>query len=483
MNVLARVLPTSISGLMTIGCVVTAVPLLVALFLATSALERVTRLGENVVLDGVATTRLAMELRDGLIDLERNARQIEVLPSEQMRTVLVERLQSVHGTLLALDASGLGQRIRAPVSEVRERIDLARDRALLDDADAASPIAAPDVRKLVNVSERIIESGRRVIDDQTRELSQASMSARRVIWVSTLGLAPLAVILVFLAAAAIAGPVRRIGSGIQALGDGDYAARVSVSFPQEASELAGRLNWLGERLQQFEEDKDRFLRSVSHELKTPLASLREGSELLAREALGPLTPQQSEVAEILTESSSELESLIINLLTFAEWRAERRVEASDWFGIEPMLEEILRSRRLLLKRRNVKPLLQIETRKLYGQRARVREALDNLVGNAVRFAPAGTSLEIGSTTVDGQFELSVRDHGRGVDASEMEAIFEPFVRGAEAEEQGIRGTGIGLSIVREVARAHGGFVVVENAVPGARFRLIWRKPDDVETVE
>ena len=483
MKLIARVLPTKISGLMTLGCVVTAVPLLVALFLAAGALERVTRLGENVVLEGVVATRLAMELRDGLADLERNARQIEVLPSRQMRDVLVDRLEAVHVTLTALESSELGQRIHSPLTGIRDRIELARDRVLLNGDEPVSPIPAADVRKLVRLADQIIESGRTVIDEQTRQLSQASKSARQVIWISTLGLAPLALILVFLAAAAISGPVRRIGAGLQALGDGHYDSRVAVGFPQEASELADRLNWLGERLQQFEEDKDRFLRSVSHELKTPLASLREGSELMARHALGPLNAQQQEVAEILTESSAELESLIINLLTFAEWRAERRVETSGWFEVEPMLDEILRSRRLLLQRRGVEPSLFIETRKLYGQRARVREALDNLVGNAVRFAPEGTPLEIRCTTVDGQFELSVRDHGRGVDDSDMETIFEPFVRGHDVEGQGIRGTGIGLSIVREAARAHGGYVVVENAEPGACFRLIWRKPDDVEIPE
>ena len=120
--------------------------------------------------------------------------------------------------------------------------------------------------------------------------------------------------------------------------------------------------------------------------------------------------------------------------------------------------------------------LQLPPLSLYGQRSQLRLALDNLLTNAIKHAPPGSTIEIAASAPDHQCQLSVRDHGRGVSNEDKDSIFEPFVRGTEVEEQGIRGTGVGLSIVKEVALAHGGTVVVEDAEPGARFRLAWPCP-------
>jgi two-component system sensor histidine kinase GlrK len=103
-------------------------------------------------------------------------------------------------------------------------------------------------------------------------------------------------------------------------------------------------------------------------------------------------------------------------------------------------------------------------------------ALDNLVSNAVKHAPQGTAIEIHAALRDHHCEMWVRDSGRGIPKQDRKRIFEPFVRGSELEETGVRGTGVGLSIVREALLAHGGDVEVEDANPGARFKLVWPCP-------
>src|SRR3546814_10839037 len=105
--------------------------------------------------------------------------------------------------------------------------------------------------------------------------------------------------------------------------------------------LGEQLDWLRRRLAQLEDDKDQFLWQVSHELKTPLASLREGAELLREGSLGALTPRQHEVAGILAESTIELEALISNLLAYAEWPSERKHAQRGWFDPRPLLDEVL----------------------------------------------------------------------------------------------------------------------------------------------
>lgn len=92
---------------------------------------------------------------------------------------------------------------------------------------------------------------------------------------------------------------------------------------------------------------------------------------------------------------------------------------------------------------------------------------------SIKHAPQGSRIDITVSIADAQCHLAVRDYGRGVSPEARQRIFEPFVRGEEAEETGARGTGVGLAIVRETLIEHQGTVEVEDAQPGARFKLVW----------
>src|SRR3546814_575119 len=137
-----------------------------------------------------------------------------------------------------------------------------------------------------------------------------------------------------------------------------------------------------------------------------------------------------------------------------------------WFDPRPLLDEVLSQHVLPMSQRRLRTELRVPPSGLFGQRSQLRLALDNLVTNAIKHAPDGSVIEIAIATPDNHCELAVRDHGRGVLDEEKKRIFEPFIRGTELEERGIRGTGVGLSIVCEVARAHGGEVEVLDARPG-----------------
>lgn len=148
-----------------------------------------------------------------------------------------------------------------------------------------------------------------------------------------------------------------------------------------------------------------------------------------------------------------------------------------------MVGELLRARRLPMQRRSIGVHLALNCSRLLAQPRRLREALDNLIGNAVRFAPDGSEIEIGSACDGGRCTVWVRDHGPGVPDDLRDAIFQPFVRGEDDRGEGVRGTGIGLAIVREAARAHGGDAMVENAHPGARFTIHWSMPEESDATQ
>ncbi|MGH8480917.1 MAG: ATP-binding protein, partial [Nevskiaceae bacterium] len=325
-------------------------------------------------------------------------------------------------------------------------------------------------------ADTIAAAGRATIDRQLEAIAQATGEARAVMLLSALALIPLTALLAFGFSVAVTRPLRKMSAGIAALGRGRFEQRIEIAYPREMQLLGERLDWLRRRSAALEAEKDRFLRHVSHELKTPLATLQEGSSLLREGSLGALTAQQREVAQILVEAAVELNALIGNLLSYAEWEQEERQPEMAWFETRSLIAEVLIAHRLPMARRNLAVELGVRSPRLFGQRSRLRVALDNLIGNAIKHAPEGSAIEVRAGARDGSCELCVRDHGRGVASRETGRIFEPFVRGTEAEESGVRGTGIGLSIVRETALAHDGTVEVEDAQPGARFRMVWPCP-------
>ncbi len=462
------------TGLVAAGCLLAAAPLLIALVMAGIALRDLSHRAELLVEEGLAVTSLGAELQDHIYNLIRNARQYEALNDPELLPVVSERMRETHKTLTRIGArSGLHTTFVEHVARLRKGLIESEE---LWNESLQGPALAPAIERFQTLgpeAEAIVQAGHEALNDQVRELREASASARRVLLLSAVALLPLTALLVFGFSVAVMRPLKRVSAGISALGHAEYSKPIEVGFPREMQRLGERLDWLRRRLAQLESDKDQFLRHVSHELKTPLSTLYEGSELFREGSLGQLTERQQEVAEIMAEASAELSAQISNLLSYAEWRDERRQGDPAWFEARPLIEEVLANHTLSLSRRQIAAELDIRAPRLFGHRSQLRAALGNLVANAVKYAPEGSAVVVHTDVRGGCCELWVQDSGRGVPDHEKNSIFEPFVRGAAEEASGFRGTGIGLSIVREAALAHGGTVGVDDAKPGARFRLRW----------
>lgn len=475
---LSLFLPHTMSGLVAGGCLIAAAPLLLALLLAASQLDRLSRHSERLVKEGVAVVRLGSQLRDDVNDLERSLRQYAALVDPALVGVVSGRMAQTEKTLQELQDQDLAPLADPVFSAQRELAQAAEQWAEMQQQPVSAGAMEPLVRRVHAIGgevNAILRSGGGATDAEIDRLQDAAKAARRTLLISSLTLLPLTAALVLAFSAAVTRPLRKLAAGIVDLGSARYDRPVAIQFPQEMSRLGGQLDWLRRRLAQLESDKERFLRHVSHELKTPLSSLHEGAALLRDEAIGPLEPRQQEVTAILVDSINELDGLIHNLLAYAQWRRERH-HPLDWFESRPLVEEALARHRLSLERRRISTELRLGSGRLFGHRPQLRVALENLLGNAIKHAPPESSIDIAMDAVDGCCTLSVRDRGRGVPEQEKRMIFEPFVRGNEAEETGIRGTGIGLSIVQETILSHKGTVEVEDANPGACFKLAWPCP-------
>src|SRR5205814_7781267 len=129
----------------------------------------------------------------------------------------------------------------------------------------------------------------------------------------------------------IARPISEIDAAIRQLGGADFSRPIAVRGPEDLRYLGRRLDWLRRRLDEFETQKNRFLRHVSHELKTPLTALREGTELLHDQVAGPLAPPQRQVVSIMRDNSIKLQRLIEELLDY-----QRALHAAASLEMQPV---------------------------------------------------------------------------------------------------------------------------------------------------
>ncbi len=230
--------------------------------------------------------------------------------------------------------------------------------------------------------------------------------------------------------------------------------------------------------------KSEFVANVSHELKTPLALVRMFGEMLQSGRVASEAKRQ-EYLDIIVRESERLSSLIENVLDFA--RVERGRDAYDFTegDVGEVVARAANVSRYRAEREGVRLDVDLAAdlpRTRLDERA-VELAVINLVDNALKYAPGGESIAIRTAPRDGAIAVSVADRGPGVPPDKRLRIFERFVRGTEAgsEASRVRGSGIGLALVKHIAESHGGRAWVESepgrggstfvftvAAPGAR---------------
>jgi two-component system sensor histidine kinase GlrK len=269
-------------------------------------------------------------------------------------------------------------------------------------------------------------------------------------------------------------PIKQIKAAIQQLGQADLSPLPAINGPHDIVELGREIDWLRQRLQALEEQKLRFLRHVSHELKTPLASLREGVALLNDELAGSLTTRQRSIVAIMDSGSRELQKRIEDLIRFGGMMQGGDKPQAAPQQLEAVLDGVLARQRLTLAARGIRVEKELAAEQMLADRNQLETVLDNLLSNAVKFSPEGGRILVKSESADGTVAVWVCDEGEGIPEAERSRVFEPFFQGARQPASAVKGSGLGLSIVRESLLAAGGSVEVADSPPwGTCFKLTW----------
>jgi two-component system sensor histidine kinase GlrK len=464
--------PRSFPRLLAVGFTLVALPLVFALVNNAVSVDRLANRSQNAVYQAVQATQSGRRLAQQLTALERTARQIVILDDRSLLdTYAANRRQFEQAVAefasLPLDA----EQTAALDAIVRGEAAVFN---VLSGAGPKSPQAGAAVESFIALSEQaqaLVTRSNALIDREVEAMRETADRAQRITLWQLLALAPVVLFLVIGFSILITRPIRQIDAAIRRLGSGQLRVPVAVSGPQDLQQLGERLEWMRRELLDVEQQKNRFLRQVSHELKTPLTALREGAELLSEEAVGALTPEQREIAEILRHNSVELQKLIEDLLSFGASQFRKVTVDLGPVDIREVIRRVAEDQRLALRARGLTLDIAAEDVMIPADSEKLRVVLDNLVSNAVKFSPAGSVIRVSARYDGDALELNVTDQGAGIPPEERARIFDPFYQGSQTGAGPLRGTGIGLSVVKEYVFAHGGSVEVVDSARGAHLRI------------
>lgn len=266
----------------------------------------------------------------------------------------------------------------------------------------------------------------------------------------------IAAILGLLVARTALGPVRRLTATAERVTDtGDLSERIDVAGNDELSRLATSFNTMLEALEESTRAQRQLVADASHELRTPLTSLRTNIEVLADDRALPVG-EKSRLLTDVVEQLGEMTTLISELIELA--RVEQQALEPEDVRLDALVADVVeRARR---NRPEVVYATDLEETVVRGVPSTIERAVANLLDNAAKWSPPDAAVEV--LLRDGR--LTVRDHGPGIAEEDLPYVFDRFYRARGA--RGMPGSGLGLAIVRQVAEAHGGEVVAENADDG-----------------
>lgn len=388
---------------------------------------------------------MRVQMREAIHAYERGGKDDLAATLQRLRTV-------TQGDLVLADANGrdlaTGQDRSALMHEARQRPNFGMEL----------PFSRPAV----------ILWGRQTPDGRYWFFA-GSPARRNVFWFIQpyhLWILGIVVLLCYGLALHLTSPVRSLQRAVDSFGTGDLTVRAPATRRDELGQLARTFNQMAERIQTLVTAERRLLMDISHELRSPLARLSVAIELArnAQESQEPLDRIQKE--------SDRLNKLVGELLEVTRAEGDPSQRRSETVALSELLGEIVDDSRIEAGAHGCALKLQSAgAAAIDGDPELLRRAVENVVRNAIRYAPAGSEIEVSLASANGAARISVRDYGPGVPEQTLPLLFEPFYRVDSDRNRGSGGVGLGLSIARRAIQLHRGTIHAVNAQPGLRVEI------------
>ncbi len=462
--------------LMLVSFLLVALPLMAGLGALLFQMDRLSNRMQTILAQSASVMENSRLVTTQALSLKRSAEQFLILQDPDLLVRYREQSQLLDqslGTLLELPVDEqmlaslerleeLEQTLQSELEEINSH------RAL---GAGVQPLPVPPRPESLNQFSGLLEAipvqaGEFVSRSRTRMAEETSRSRESLLLLLVI-IIPTAIILALLSSSVINRPLKKVISLIRRLGEGEFPEDTHVGGPRNIAALGEQLAWLSDRLSQIEQQKITFLQNVSHELKTPLTAIREGSELMQEGVTGTLNPEQQEILDIINQNTRLLQNQLESLLDFNLALTMDEPYPRVPVNIKLVIEKLIEKLHLILKSRQITVEHETPPARIVGNQAQLETLFENILTNAIKYSPRGGTIRITTTVDDDGINLRVSDSGPGFDEGEKEDVFKPFFQGRVRPDSHIKGTGLGLSIARRYADLHGGRIEISNGGIGA----------------
>ena len=254
-------------------------------------------------------------------------------------------------------------------------------------------------------------------------------------------------------------PIRTIEATAAKISTGEFGVRIDNHYNDEIGQLCDTINNMAEELGRSDEIKNEFISSVSHELRTPLTAIKGWAETMSR-SQDPSTVEKG--TQVILSETERLYSMVENLLDFSRLQNSDMKFTKEKIDLVAEIEEVAI---MFTPRCNQNGIELIydgteDIIPVYGDRARLKQVMVNLLDNAIKYTPSAGKIEIGVDfdKKNNLVSVSVKDNGKGIHPEDLQKVTQKFYKGKGSK----RGSGIGLAIVNEIINAHGGELKIES---------------------
>jgi len=297
---------------------------------------------------------------------------------------------------------------------------------------------------------------------EVSELRSAILQVETQLMTVFVGVAAAALIAAFIFALTLTAPIKALTSTIRRMGKGDLSARVKVRASGEMKELADSYNTMAEKIENFDQSRSQFVQNASHELKTPLATMKLLLENLIYQPDMPKELQQ-EFMQDMNHEIDRLSGIITDLLTLTKMDSAGDAMKNEKLDFTGLCNESVHSLTPAAEKAGLTLTASISKGvTLYGDKSKLGQVVYNLIDNAIKYTPEGGVITVTLKADNRNVTFSVKDTGVGIPQEDAKHIFDRFYRVDKARSRETGGTGLGLSIVRQMVQLHGGEIAVDS---------------------
>ena len=466
--------------------IIVTLPLIFAIIYSVIEITNYTEKSQLTLMKTVNTTENSRIMLERLMSMERSIRQFQVLNETEFFDTYLGHRSNFLDVLESLKLKEISKKFVKKLQSLQENESVLHQNILLHSDSKQFELTKTDLNKFDDLTlqaKNLLRNGEKKASKDAATLAKIANKVRQKLVYSALVSIPLALILGLTFVHLLNRPIKDIGRAIRNLGEVGFEQPISIKGPQDLMELGIHLEWLRQKLNQFENEKQQFIRNVSHELKTPLATLKEGTDLLAENVVGELNTEQQEIIRLMKIGNIAIYNLVENLLEYQKTISTQIELNLSSFKLVTLIERIAEEYLLLLRSKNIVLKSNLAPVTINADYEKLKIVIGNVFSNALKFSPPDSIIGLTLTSDNNIIQLVIEDQGLGIGKKTKQLIFEDFYQGNSAHAWKIKGSGLGLALVKHYIAAHQGTIKLlppTKQYCGARFSLCIPKNMEIQ---